>query len=77
MKWSTTTLAIDGTTTRSDVIQRGDRWVAVAVAEGAVVEIMARGLVVDTLELNRVSSLQPYIQGTQQLNATHRHEPGH
>jgi hypothetical protein len=77
MKWSTTTLAIDGTAIRSDVIQRGDRWVAVAVAEGVVVEIMARGLVVDTMELNRISSLQPYIQGTQQLNATHRREHGH
>ena len=77
MKWSTTTLTIDGTATRSNVIQRGDCWVAVAVAEGVVVEIMARGLVVDTMELNRVSSLQLYIQGTQQLNAAHRREHGH
>jgi hypothetical protein len=77
MERSTATLTIDGTTTRSDVIQRGDRWVAVVVAEGAVVEIMARGLVVDTMELNRVSSLQPYIQGTQQLRAEHRREHGH
>jgi hypothetical protein len=76
-EWSTTAMTIDGTVTRSDVIQRGDRWVAVAVAEGAVVEVMARGLVVGTMELNRISSLKPYIQGTQQLNAAHRHEHGH
>lgn len=75
--WSASTTNIDGTTVRSDVIRRGDRWVAVAVTEGAVVEIMARGLAVDTVALNRVSSLQPYVESSRQVRAVYRRTRGH
>ncbi|MFV2000730.1 MAG: hypothetical protein ACC654_10250 [Acidimicrobiia bacterium] len=77
MEWSTTTLAIDGTPIPCDVLHRADRWVAMTVADGAAIEVMARGFKVDTVALNRVQNLQPYIQGTQQLNAARRREHGH
>ncbi len=58
MKWSTTILTIDGTAIRNNGIQKGDRWIAIALAEGVGIEIIARGFDLDTVALNRVPSLQ-------------------
>lgn len=70
--WSEATIRVDGRPVPVRVLSEGRQWVAHGEVEGWALVLTGRDLAVAGLELVRVTDVEPYIQGTRQLEAWHR-----
>jgi hypothetical protein len=65
--WSQVTIPVDGRPVGFWWLAEGRHWVALAELDGRTVALHGRDLPVESVELVRVSDLQPYIQGQRRL----------
>ncbi|WP_199429734.1 hypothetical protein [Qaidamihabitans albus] len=60
--WSTATIAVDGRPVDFDLLFCGENWVALAEVGGRPVVLSARRFDVETVELVRISDVEPYVR---------------
>jgi hypothetical protein len=67
--WSLVTILVDGWPVGFEWLAEGRHWVAQAELDDRTVTLRVRDLPVESVELVRVSDLEPYIQGQRRLQA--------
>ena len=68
--WSKTTVEVDGAPVEFEFLAEGECWVAWAVHDGVVLNLLASLMPIETVTLVPITDVEPYIDGSRTARAT-------